>query len=156
VIGGKTFSRRDVVARYIATCALGVWLGGLTFYALVVIPSGASVVGDTTQGFITQRVTGWLNWIGVLALVALLPSITRRWMIGTWVCMGLALAVLFAIHVQMDAVIDAESMGILNRTAFASWHQKYLLATTFQWLAGMVHLWGVVQPVGCQRPAAEL
>ena len=133
-----------------------MWIGGLTFYALVVIPSGASVVGDTTQGFITQRVTGWMNWIGVLALAALMPSLSRRWMIATWACMALALAVLFAIHARMDAILDSEAMEIFNRAAFASWHQKYLLATTVQWLAGMAHLWGVLQPVGCQRPAAEL
>jgi hypothetical protein len=128
----------------------------LTFYALVVIPSGAAVVGDTTQGFITQRVTGWLNWIGVLALAALLPSLSRRWMVGTWICMAMALAALFGIHARMDSLLDSETMEISNRAAFAAWHQRYLLATTVQWVAGMVHLWGVLQPVGCQRPAAEL
>src|SRR5437867_2876625 len=100
-----TLVHRQAIARYVAVCALAVWLGGLTFYALIVIPSGAAVVGDTTQGFVTQRVTGWLNWMGVVALAALLPSITRRWMVGTWVCMGLALGVLFAIHAQMDGLI---------------------------------------------------
>src|SRR5947208_12856113 len=107
-----TLVHRLAIARYVAACALAVWIGGLTFYALVVIPSGAAVVGDTTQGFITQRVTGWLNWIGVLALAALLPGITRRWMLCTWGCMAVALMMLLAIHAQMDALLDAASLEI--------------------------------------------
>src|SRR4051812_7678052 len=100
------FDRQSTLARYVAVCPLAVWQGGLTFYALVVIPSGAAVVGATTQGFITQRVTGWLNLIGVLALAALIPSLASRWMLWTWACMALALAALFAIHLRMDALLD--------------------------------------------------
>ncbi|MCA9269901.1 MAG: hypothetical protein KDA41_15580, partial [Planctomycetales bacterium] len=46
------------------------WWGGLTFYAGVVVPVGAAVFGSTEQGFVTQRVTNWLNLLLAVALAA--------------------------------------------------------------------------------------
>ena len=46
--------------------AWAIWWGGLSFYALFVVPIGTEIVGGFEQGFITQRVTNWLNAIGVI------------------------------------------------------------------------------------------
>ncbi|MFM8571811.1 MAG: hypothetical protein ACKOAU_09465 [Pirellula sp.] len=37
----------------------GLWWGGLSFYAIVVVPIGTEQIGSVAQGFITQRVTQW-------------------------------------------------------------------------------------------------
>ena len=86
------------VARYLAVVSLALWIGGLSFYALVVVPVGTDVIGGTEQGFVTQRVTGWLNWIGVASLAVLLPSVRTRWMLATWAVLVLTLIALFALH----------------------------------------------------------
>src|SRR5258707_15304973 len=56
---------RIVLARRgLALAAFAVWLGGLTFYALVVVPVGTQVLGGpVAQGFVTQAVTVRLNFV---------------------------------------------------------------------------------------------
>ena len=74
---GSAVSRRiargatmNSARRFLTTLALALWWGGFTFYALVVIPTAQKVLHSHVKvGFITQQVTGWLNWCGVLALV---------------------------------------------------------------------------------------
>jgi len=52
-----------VLRRFVVLCALGLWLGGLTFYALRVIRAAHQVVGShlkvgfpTLRGFVVFRV----------------------------------------------------------------------------------------------------
>jgi hypothetical protein len=53
------------------------WWGGLTFYALVVVPIGTELLGSVEQGFVTQRVTLWHNWLGVVIALALAAEAWR-------------------------------------------------------------------------------
>src|SRR5262245_35803865 len=110
-------------ARYLAAVMLAFWIGGLTLYALVVVPVGTDVVGGTTQGMITQRVTMWLNWIGVGSLVVLLPSLRTHLTRGTWAVLAVTLAALFVIHPQIDALLA--SGEVADYSTFYGWHRVY-------------------------------
>ncbi len=58
--------------------AWAIWWGGLSFYALFVVPIGTEIVGGFEQGLITQRVTNWLNAIGVI--------VTLGFGVDVWLC----------------------------------------------------------------------
>ena len=59
--------------RFLVIAAIAFWLGGFTFYSGVAIPMGVEVLGGhRTVGFITERVTNWLNVSGAIALAILL------------------------------------------------------------------------------------
>src|SRR5436190_16665061 len=64
--------------RFACLAALAFWMGGFTFYALVVIPTGNRLLGSIQQGLLTQQVTHWMNLIGLLALMLLLPGAGDR------------------------------------------------------------------------------
>jgi hypothetical protein len=139
------------IARYAAVLSLAVWIGGLTFYALVVVPIGAETIGSTQQGFITQQVTIWLNRIGLVVLIILLPSLQTGWMRATWGTLALTLAALFLLHSQLDALLISSQES--DHATFYNWHRAYLLVTALQWLAGLGHLWGLVQSPSATLPA---
>src|SRR3954470_5010449 len=95
------------LSRFASLAALAFWMGGFTFYALVVIPTGNHLLGSIEQGLLTQQVTKWMNFSGVLALLILAPGTRqRRWLGGAWLVMAAALAVLFWLHPRLDALID--------------------------------------------------
>lgn len=66
-IGRAAVMSQHPVPQFLLTLVVGLWLGGLTFYAGIVVPIGTEIVGGTEQGFVTQRVTNWLNALGVVA-----------------------------------------------------------------------------------------
>src|SRR5262245_48274036 len=56
--------------RFLVLAALMFWQGGFFLYAGVVVPIGTEVLGSASeQARITRRVTVWLNWTAVVALV---------------------------------------------------------------------------------------
>ncbi len=144
----------NAVIRYIAVVSLSLWIGGLTFYSLFVIPTGTSVVGGMAQGIITQQVTDWLNWIGVASLAIMVPTLRARWMLATWGALAVTLAILFVLHPQLDALLDAKTREIANYGTFYNWHRAYLIVTAAQWLAGAVHLQGIIQSTSTTLPAS--
>src|SRR5436190_19571918 len=78
----------ELMRRYLFTVATALWLGGFTFYSTVVIHTGHRVLGGLLEvGFVTQRVTSWLNLIGVVALLVLLWLVIVTWC-GPCVNMG--------------------------------------------------------------------
>src|SRR5436190_15643209 len=82
----------EILRRYLFTVATALWLGGFTFYSTVVIHTGHRVLGGLLEvGFVTQRVTSWLNLIGVVALLILLWNVIATWC-GPCVNMRWALA----------------------------------------------------------------
>src|SRR3954471_15293662 len=99
--------------RALLVFALMFWQGGFTFYSAVVVPIGTDVLGSAAeQGWITRRVTVWLNVAGAVALpvwawdLAASPVPTRRrqavrWLL--WGVMAAALGLLFWLHPQLDA-----------------------------------------------------
>ena len=120
-----------------------IWLGGLTFYAAVVVPIGAAVTDSTTQGFITQRVTFWLNALGT-AYVALTWTDLRggagRGLQVTWCLVAIAQMALWLLHPVLDRMLDPDTLSISDAENFYRWHRYYLLATTIQWGAAVAHV----------------
>src|SRR5205809_4730310 len=95
------------VYRFACLIALAIWMGGFTFYALVVIPTGNHLLGSIRQGLLTQQVTQWMNLIGIATLAILLPGAWRcKGRAGSWLVMAASLALLFWLHPRLDALID--------------------------------------------------
>src|SRR6266436_3517580 len=70
----------DMWRRYLFVLTFAWWMGGLTFYALVVIPTAEHVLGNHREvGFITQQVTMWLTMSGFVPLLVLLGNMVGDW-----------------------------------------------------------------------------
>jgi hypothetical protein len=66
--------------RYCYILLLGAWMGGFTFYALIVIPTAQRVLdSERDTGFITRQVTNWLNLIGAGVLLILVWLLAAGW-----------------------------------------------------------------------------
>jgi hypothetical protein len=131
---------------------LALWMGGFTFYAEIVIPTAAHVLGSERQvGFITQQVTRWLNLIGIAALAVFLWNLLAEWprqparrrlcLAIAWATMLLSHVGLFAIHPLIDRLLDPSSRGVHDFDHFETLHTFYLAFATVQWSAALVYLW---------------
>lgn len=132
--------------RALVVIALMFWQGGFMFYSAIVVPIGQEVLGShLDQGFITRRVTNYLNLVGVVALLPMFWDVCacragpRRWRWAALAGLVGALAVLAWMHVRLDNLLDIEQQRILDRQQFQAEHQWYLLVTTFQWSCGMAY-----------------
>jgi len=141
--------------RFASIVALAFWMGGFTFYALVVIPIGHKLLGKGHQAEITQQVTYWLNLSGILTLVILLPAVRRsKLLVASWVVMLVTLVLLFGLHPRLAAFMSPEDVAV-DRRQFYRWHQAYLLVSTVQWLAALAYMWGFCAssaPISVTRP----
>ena len=130
------------IYRFFAIIVLAFWMGGFTFYAVVVIPLGTRVLGSSEQGLLTQQVSVWINWIGVVALAILFLSAWRsRWAFATWLVMAAAQIALLWLHPHLDKLIDKSAQAVVDHGQFYQWHRAYLIVATIQWLAAVLHLW---------------
>ena len=132
-----------VVVDFLALSAWAFWIGGFSFYFGVVIRVGSDVVGDSSQGFVTQGATGWLNVAAVIALVLIFASawVARNWLaIGAWCVMAICQAILFILHARLDASLDTPSQTIIQRESFASLHESYEFTSAIQWLFAMIFI----------------
>src|SRR5262245_42692014 len=111
-----------VTRRVLVLAVLFVWQGGFTFYAAVVIEVGRDVLGShRAQGFITRRVTHYLNLAGAVALPVLVwdvaacrdPS-TRRRQARWTACAELlvTLGLLAWLHPLVDSLLDPDERSI--------------------------------------------
>ena len=143
------------VRRFLFVMAVAFWLGGFTFYASVVVPTGMKVLGGhVKQGFITQQVTGWLNLSGAVALPILFWNTLAiwsargrcaRWTLAvTLVTMSLVQVELFLLHPAMDRLLDPQAREVLDYNRFDTLHWIYLMSSTIQWVAGLLHVWSAV------------
>ncbi|MFV0445465.1 MAG: hypothetical protein ACK5Q5_17945 [Planctomycetaceae bacterium] len=133
-------------SRRIALLLLALWWGGLTFYAVVVIPIGTELLGSVEQGFITQRVTLWLNRLALLTAIATASAVFRsgrRSRYLNWTVLTIGCPVLMLLHSRLDAGLDLAAREVIDSDSFYREHQYYLWATTLQWLAGGSLLWGL-------------
>jgi hypothetical protein len=136
--------------RYLALAALFFWQGGFTFYAAVVVPVGQDVLGShLEQGFITRRVTVYLNLAGAVALVPLVwdavgtrdPAAWRRRLrLLLWLAMAAALVALYRLHPLLDQYLDPEYRDLSDRRAFRPYHRLYLWVSTVQWGCAVLYL----------------
>lgn len=145
-----------MTARRLGVWALVMfWQGGFMFYGAVVVPVGAAALGsDTAQGFVTRRVTLYLNLAGIAALTAwgwdILadPARERRIRGGLWAFLAATLAVQFWLHPRLDALLDPAAGRVLDQARFRELHQVYLIVSTIQWAAGLalaaatIRTWG--------------
>jgi len=140
-----------IARRFLMLCALGWWLGGLTFYSLVVIRASHQIVGNHTRvGFITQKATLGLNTIGVGALALMLWNGAASWkaarprvrrMLGaSWIVTAAAHAWIHALHARLDAMLDFQVRRVQEGMSFHGPHELYLIATSIEWVAGLVYL----------------
>jgi hypothetical protein len=134
----------DRLRQYVSFLALTFWLGGLTFYSLIVVPTGAEVVGRTEQGFVTSAVTLKLNWIGTTAFVVLLWDlmvVPSRVRCGTWLMLVILQFALILLHPRLDQMLDFASHEVVDQAKFYGVHRIYLWLVAGQWLAGMFYAW---------------
>jgi hypothetical protein len=138
---------QKLTRRSLVVAALMFWQGGFTFYASVVVPVGRDVLGShLDQGFITRRVTNYLNLAGAVALVPLAWDAAAepgrlRWRLARWLCwiaMAATLVWLAWQHGQMDALLDPDAGRILDRPEFKRGHRWYLHTSSLQWGAALV------------------
>jgi hypothetical protein len=139
-----------MVRRYTTLLIFALWMGGFTFYTLIVIPTGGKVLdgGELDVGFITQQITNWLNWLGVVAL-AILGWNARaegrgplRWLLAAcWLGMAVTLVGLFCLHPVLDRMLDTETHQIHGGAIFFNWHRAYMAVASLQWLAALAYLW---------------
>jgi hypothetical protein len=115
------------------------WQGGFLFYGAVVVTVGSDELGsDFAQGLITRRVTDWLNFTGLVVLLAWTwdliaePDRWRRCRWGAWTFLMLTLVGLAWLHLRMEALIDADHHLLLDGGAFHHLHRWYLRISTAQ------------------------
>ena len=133
----------ETAQRYVIVATWSLWIVGLTFYGLVVVPTGTKLLGSTQQGFITQRVTNYLNLIGWVALTALLWNVVRqrrKLLAATWLVMLAAQIAPMAIHPQLDKMLNPADFEVLDEAQFHPLHEVYLSITGVQWTAAVVYL----------------
>lgn len=138
-----------LLRRFLVLAALMFWQGGFTFYAAIVVPVGQEVLGShLEQGFITRRVTNYLNLSGAIALVlfawdvgaAKERSRLRRWTRwGAWTSMVIILLALAWLHPRLDQLLDVEMRELADPRAFRAGHRWYLWLSTVQWAFAVLY-----------------
>lgn len=114
------------------------WWGGLSFYAVVVVPIGTELIGSVEQGFITQHVTQWHNGLSGLFLVSLLIEAIRRRSREMWaivIVLAIINIALVAWHAKLTAMMDFKQQAVLG--SFYAQHSIYLWLTAAEWLLGI-------------------
>ena len=123
-----------MVRRYATLLIFALWMGGFTFYALIVIPTGGKVLdgGELDVGFITQQITNWLNWIGVAALAVLgwnaraeSRGLLKLLLAACWLAMAVTLVALFCLHPVLDRMpsMPPRRHQIRGGAIFFNWHR---------------------------------
>jgi hypothetical protein len=141
----------QIFRRFATLCAMGWWLGGLTFYSLVVIRAAHQIVGSHAKvGFITQKATMALNVIGAGALILMLwnglaswrpsGSWIRKGLAASWVVAAAAHAWVFLLHAHLDAMLDFKARQVQEGVSFHGPHETYLIATSIEWVTSLVYL----------------
>lgn len=139
-----------ILRRFLVLAVLLFWQGGFLFYSSVVVPVAEEVLvagqSSVTQGFITRRVTVYLNLAGAVAAVPLLldalASTDRaRWRkylrLLLWAGMALTLALLAWMHPRVDMFLSDEFQIVGDMKSFRRWHRAYLWTSTVQWALGV-------------------
>ena len=138
-----------LLRRFLAAVSLLFWQGGFTFYSAVVVPIGTEALTSVGQGFITRRVTDYLNLAGAASLALLAWELLaardprparRRARILFWLVLAAGLALLFVLHPRMDALLDPEENRVLDLGKFRRLHKVYLWISAVQWGCGLVYL----------------
>lgn len=129
-----------MIRRWITLQTLILWQGGFLFYALVVVPIGTDVLQSATeQGFITRRVTIWLNALGVVCLISFGFDIfstqarkrSRIFLLSLAMMLQLGLV---ALHYVLDRQLDPAEHLIRDDRGFYRLHAAYLIVSGLLWI----------------------
>lgn len=129
------------------------WWGGLTFYALAVVPIGTEVIGSVSQGFITQRVTQWHNGLtGVITLALFFEAYRRRNRSLNVVASSLLLVTiaLIAWHARLTGMMNFRDETVPS--GFYAEHAVYLWITAAEWGLGIAIPAWLLPIVNEERP----
>ena len=134
-----------LLRRFLVFQLMLVWQGGFLFYAAVVVPIGTDQLGSAMeQGFVTQRVTIWLNRIGWVALLLCAWDVKAnrrfrppRWLLLAVVAILQALLV-FWLHDLLSSQLDPEEHKFRTRPGFYSRHAWYLSLSGVQWVLMLI------------------
>lgn len=150
----KQVSIRTRLRRFLLFVALTFSFGGFSVYAAVVVPVGSAVLDSTSQGFVTQKVTHFLNAFFAVTLLLLLWELlddrgsrrpgANRILIALFVVLACCCASLAGMHPHLDGMLDAQSYSVVEPDRFYRLHQAYLWVSTAQWLASLVLIWVLV------------
>ena len=116
----------------------GICWGGLSFYAIVVVPVGTEILGSVEQGFVTQQVTWWHNWLLIALSVCLMVEalIQRNRFLGAAALgLGVIAGLLVFHHAYLSRIMDFENHLVPN--CFYSQHAIYLWITATEWFIGI-------------------
>jgi len=153
------------ICRFLLLTTFAVFWGGLTLYEGIVVRIVHDVLPDPMDGgMITQRVTWWLQLLGAITVALMLWNAcivgweSRGYGATLGVCaivLGAAIAGLFFVHSQLDAVIDIEAAEITGRAAFKLNHRRYNQLTTVEWLTSIAYLAVTVAAWRSTRPHSQ-
>lgn len=142
--------------RYLLIQTLAIAFGGFLLYAAIVVPAATEVIGSTTQGFVTQRVTNSLNFLSAFAAIMLTwdfvafrqgrSSKSNLVLISTTICIGVCTLALASLHLRLDSMLDGADRTVRDSNGFYAMHRIYLWIATLQWLASLLATWIVIQP----------
>lgn len=109
--------------------------GGLSFYALVVVPAGSTLHGSVEQGFVTQAVTRWhngllLGLVGCLAAEAWIRSSRALWWLVA--VLGTVATALVLDHAWLSARMEFTERSV--GPEFYRQHAVYLWITAAEWI----------------------
>jgi hypothetical protein len=140
------------LSRFVVVIAFAFWVGGFFFYSGVAVAVGTKVLGSSTsQGFITQQVTWWMNVSAVVALAIFLGNVATarrtsarnhlRTLAATWLLMACLQAGLFALHPVLDRMLIPAEERVLTHARFYRLHGVYLDLISVQQFTAILHLW---------------
>ena len=128
--------------------ALAFVIGGLTFYAAIVVPAASSVWGATDQGFVTRLVTWRLNLIAtpLFILIALVHWLSPRKLVR-YSALGLLMVqvALWRTHRSLEQLLEVNLHLVLDESLFYRQHQIYLWLTTAEIFLGWFLLLNLCQ-----------
>jgi len=150
-MGSRFVSWLILLRRWVALLLFAAWWGGFSFYSIVVVHTGHRVLqSKLKQGFITEKVTTQLNWLGVVTLAVLAADLIwdegrrhfpRCWRMSwvLWTVMAATLAALWWMHPILASLLDFSDRIVRDDVRFTSWHTAYLSVSTAQWIAGILY-----------------
>ena len=130
-----------LLRRFLVLAAFAFWQGGFTFYAAIVVPIGADVLGGSAEQARITRLVAWhINLAGAVALAVFALDIVsvprlRRSRAGMIVIAALLLVGLVFLRAYLDQLFHGEDAiaYIDDRAQFRPWHRAYLWISTVQW-----------------------
>ena len=115
------------------------WWGGLSFYAIAVVPIGTEQIGSQSQGFITQWVTHWHNLLGTIMTICLAMEgyrTSRRSLYLLATLVGFVTSLLFVDHWILSSQMNFQDRSVSEN--FYKQHVVYLWITTVEWFLGLL------------------